>query len=199
MIDDDDAARHSLVFLLRAEGLTSRSYSSAPEFLKQLQPEHRGCVITDVRMPEMDGIELVHALSAAGCRMPVIVITGHADVRLAVQAMKAGVSDFIEKPFESAAIIAAVRAGLERARDEDAVETERQSVERRRTLLTEREDQVLERLCDGLTNKEIGVSLGISSRTVEIYRASVMSKMNAKSLSDLVRMVLTTARQSRMG
>ncbi len=197
VIDDDDAARNSLVFLLRAEGLISRSYSSALDFLKQLQPEHHGCVITDVRMPEMDGIELVHALNAMGCQMPIIVITGHADVPLAVQAMKAGVSDFIEKPFESGAILAAVRDGLERARDKAAIEMGRQSVERRMALLTEREEQVLNRLCDGLTNKEIGLNLGISSRTVEIYRATVMTKMSAKSLSDLVRMALTASGRRR--
>ena len=190
VIDDDAAARNSLVFLLRAEGLTSRSYACAADFLKQLQPEHRGCIVTDVRMPDMDGIELVHALTAMSCSMPVIVVTGHADVPLAVQAMRAGVSDFIEKPFESATILSAVRDALERARDDDAAETGRQSVERRRAALTEREGQVLDLLCDGLTNKEIGVTLGISSRTVEIYRASVMSKMNAKSLSELVRMTL---------
>ncbi len=190
VIDDDDAARDSLIYLLRTEGLTSRSFASAQSFLDQLHKDQHGCIVTDVRMPGMDGIALVQALSEIGCVMPIIVITGHADVPLAVEAMKAGVADFIEKPFESDTILRAVRSALEVATSRDAVETRRIAIDRRHATLTDRERQVLNKVVDGLSNKEIAQELGISFRTVEIYRANVMSKMQADSLSELVRMAM---------
>jgi len=193
VIDDDAAARDSLTFLMRTEGLTSRAFDSARAFLDQLHKDQHGCIVTDVRMPGMDGIALVQALGEIGCIMPIIMITGHADVPLAVQAMKAGVADFIEKPFESETILSAVRAALEAAHERDAVETRRATIERRQATLTEREGQVFSLVADGLSNKEIAQSLGISFRTVEIYRANVMSKMQAGSLSELVRMMMVMA------
>ncbi|MDB5438196.1 MAG: fixJ, partial [Caulobacteraceae bacterium] len=157
----------------------------------------RGCIISDVRMPDMDGIALLAELRVLACPMPVIVITGHADVPLAVKAMKAGAQDFIEKPFESEALLNAVRRGLEVNHESDARETRRAGVARRLASLSERETQVVERLVEGASNKEIALALGISPRTVEIYRANVMSKMQAASLSELVRMMLV--RESAQG
>lgn len=191
VVDDDQAARESLTFLLRTEGITSRAYASAPAFLSQLQTSQMGCIVTDVRMPEMDGMMLIHKLHELGCRMPVIVMTGHADVPLAVQAMKAGVADFIEKPFESETILAAVRRCLELSRKSAVEETHRTTIERRIALLTEREAQVCNAIVEGLSNKEVALSLNISPRTVEIYRANVMAKMQASGLSELVRMMLS--------
>lgn len=190
VIDDDQAARESLTFLLRTEGITCRAYGSAAAFLQQLQPIQQGCIVTDVRMPGMDGISLVHRLHEIGCRMPIVVITGHADVPLAVQAMKAGVADFIEKPFESDTILAAIRRCLELSRQSEVQETQRTIIERRRASLTGREGQVCVAIVDGLSNKEAALSLNISPRTVEIYRANVMAKMQAGSVSELVRMLL---------
>ncbi|RYF95780.1 MAG: response regulator [Caulobacteraceae bacterium] len=191
MVDDDEAARKSLTFLLRTEGVRSRAFESGPAFIEQLVPGQRGCVVTDVRMPEMDGITLVRKLKERDCRMPVIVITGHADVPLAVQAMKAGVADFIEKPFESDTILHAVRRCLEVSRSLSVQESHRQIIESRMASLTERERQVFEAVAEGRSNKEIALSLSISPRTVEIYRANVMAKMQAESLSELVKMSLT--------
>lgn len=192
VIDDDEAARESLTFMLRAEGMVSRAFGSPRAFLDQLHKDQSGCIVTDVRMPEMDGMTLVLLLREMGCAMPVVVITGHADVPMAVQAMKAGVADFIEKPFESDHLLRAVRTALEMSDARLQVQSRRAVLEQRRRLLTERESQVMEKVVQGSTNKEIAQELGISYRTVEIYRANVMSKMQAESLSDLVKMMLET-------
>ena len=191
VVDDDQAARESLTFLLRTEGIRCRAFPSAPAFLDQLAPEDRGCIITDVRMPEMDGITLIGVLQDRGCRIPVIVITGHADVPLAVLAMKAGAVDFIEKPFESSVILGAVRRGLEFTTDVAEQDLRRTAVMRRMALLTEREKQVCDAVVEWRSNREIAAALAISPRTVEIYRANVMSKMQAESLSELVGMTLS--------
>jgi two-component system response regulator FixJ len=191
VVDDDEPVRESLKFLFRTEGLTCRAYGSAQAFLAQLHPAELGCVITDVRMPEMDGMELVAALKARKSLLPIIVITGHADVPMAVKAMKAGVFDFIEKPFDSDTLLRAVRACLEIVDHSAARLSQRRLVENRMATLTERERQVLEAIVDGLSNKEVAQSLSISPRTVEIYRANVMTKMQAESLSALVRMTMT--------
>jgi two-component system response regulator FixJ len=190
VVDDDEAALDSLVVLLRSEGLNPKAFSSAEAFLRQLSPDARGCVISDVRMPGMDGVQLLKTLKGMGCALPVLVITGHADVTVAVQAMKAGAADFIEKPFESELILRLVRACLEE--NDEAVDANAKVVRVRRRLesLTARERQVLELIIAGSSNKQIAASLAISPRTVEIYRANVMSKMRADSLSDLVRMTL---------
>lgn len=187
VVDDDDAARDSLVMLLKSDGLTSRGYVSAHDFLATFDLAARGCIITDLRMPGMDGIEMIRELKGVGCILPVMVITGHADVSRAVDAMKAGAVDFIEKPYESERILRVVRASLEE--NDAAVDAgaSRGRVLRRLESLTPRERQVLDLIVEGASNKVIAANLEISPRTVEIYRANVMSKMRADSLSDLIR------------
>ena len=191
VVDDDAAALDSLLMLLRSDGLNPSGFSSADAFLKTLTPEARGCVISDVRMPGMDGVQLLKTLKGMGCTLPVIVITGHADVTVAVQAMKAGAADFIEKPFESELILRLVRACLEEHDEVLDANAKVMRVRRRMESLTARERQVLELIITGSSNKQIAAALAISPRTVEIYRANVMSKMRADSLSELVRITLS--------
>jgi two-component system response regulator FixJ len=191
VVDDDEAALDSLVVLLRSEGLNPRAFSSAEAFLASLSPDARGCVISDVRMPGMDGVQLLKTLKSMGCMLPVIVITGHADVTVAVQAMKAGAADFIEKPFESELILRLVRACVEENDEAVDANAKLMRVRRRMESLTARERQVLELIISGSSNKQIAAALSISPRTVEIYRANVMSKMRADSLSELVRITLS--------
>ncbi|WP_114953324.1 response regulator FixJ [Sphingosinicella terrae] len=193
VIDDDEAAREALAFLIDCAGYPVRTYESATRFLDHAADLEPGCIVTDVRMPEMSGIELIERLKETGMAAPVIVITGHADVPMAIQAMKQGVADFIEKPFSDEAIIGAIRAAVDRdrARSELAAESER--FRRRMAALSPREREVLEGLVEDHPNKVIASDLDISARTVEVYRANVMAKMKAGSLSDLVRMA-TVAR-----
>jgi two-component system response regulator FixJ len=191
VVDDDDAMRHSLLFLLECDKLEARGYQSALAFLEALPTRERGCIVTDVRMPGMSGLELIARLKEHGVSDPVIVITGHGDVPLAVEAMKAGVSDFLEKPFDDGQLLSAVRRALGASRGIVAQEAERREIEERIAALSGREREVLELLVDGKPNKIIAFDLGISARTVEIYRANVMTKMQAKSLPELVRMSLT--------
>jgi two-component system response regulator FixJ len=190
VIDDDEAMRKSLAFLLRAAKLEVQTYSSAAEFLERLPQAKSGCVITDVRMPGISGIDLLKRLRELKAAMPVIVITGHGDVPMAVQAMKEGAIDFLEKPFEEEAMLAAIRAAF----DVQAADADRQrtvaEIRERIASLSAREREVLEGLVAGQANKVIAYNLGISPRTVEIYRANVMTKMKASSLSELVRMAL---------
>jgi len=188
IVDDDEAVRQSLAFLLGSAGLTVRLYDSASAFLAGLSAVKSGCLVTDMRMPDMTGIELLQQLRAKACRLPAIVITGHGDVPLAVEAMKAGAVDFIEKPFDQETILHAVQAALERGfegegRDDPAVAA-------RLATLSERERQVLQGLVAGHPNKTIAYDLGISPRTVEVYRANLMTKMGARSLSELIRMAI---------
>jgi two-component system response regulator FixJ len=190
VVDDDAPALDSLLMLLRSDGLNPEGFSSAETFLGGLSLEARGCIISDVRMPGMDGVQLIRALKARHCLMPVIVITGHADVTVAVQAMKAGAAEFVQKPFESELILRLVRACLEENDDAVDASSGRLRVLRRIESLTARERQVLDLIMQGASNKLIASSLNISPRTVEIYRANVMSKMRADSLSDLIRMTL---------
>lgn len=191
VVDDDEAALDSLLMLLKSDGLKVKGFASAHEFLAKFEPDLRGCVITDLRMPHMDGIELLYALKAAGCLLPVIMITGHADVSRAVDAMKAGATDFIEKPYESEVILRVVRAALEENDVAVDANTAKSRVLRRLESLTARERQVLDLIVEGASNKIIAATLQISPRTVEIYRANVMSKMRADSLSDLIRSTIT--------
>jgi two-component system response regulator FixJ len=194
VVDDDDAMRHSLIFLLECAGLEARGYDSALAFLDRVGTMERGCIVTDVRMPGMSGLELVAALKAEGVADPVIVITGHGDVPMAVEAMKAGVSDFLEKPFDDQQLLSAVQRALAASRGIVAEEAGRREIEERIAALSGREREVLDGLVDGKPNKIIAFDLGISARTVEIYRANVMHKMQAKSLSELVRMSLVLRR-----
>lgn len=189
VIDDDEAARHSLAFLLEAAGFEVATYPSAVAFLKAVPDMRHGCIVTDVRMPEMSGVELVERLKAQGVPDPIIVITGHADVPLAIQAMKAGVADFIEKPFSDETILNAVRAALASGSGRAEADAERGRVLALMETLSQREREVLDGLVEGHANKAIAYDLDISARTVEVYRANLMTKMRAGSLSELVRMV----------
>jgi two-component system sensor kinase FixL len=195
VIDDDDSVRHSLEFLLDVAGIRVRSYASADAFLKSSPPLAGACLVTDVRMPGMTGIELAEKLQHAGAGVPVIVVTGHADVPLAIQAMKAGVADFIEKPFDDEVMLSAIRNALARNAGGAASTAERQAILDRIATLSPREREVMDGLVAGQANKAIAYDLEISARTVEVYRANVMMKIQAKTLSDLVRMV-TIARLS---
>ena len=190
IIDDDEGLRESLAFLLRSAALEVRSFESAKAFLDALPHAVPGCVITDVRMPDMSGIELLRRLKELKVGVPVIVITGHGDIALAVEAMKMGAADFFEKPFDDDLLVASVRAALRQREDQTKRGAERAEIEHRISSLSPREKDVLAGLIEGRANKQIAFDLGISPRTVEIYRANLMNKMQADSLSDLVRMAL---------
>lgn len=189
VIDDDEAMRDSLAFLLDTAGLKARTYDSAGQFLAAVDTAPAGVIVTDIRMPEMSGLELVRRLKSTGCTYPVIMITGHGDVPLAVEAMKAGVVDFLEKPFDEDSLLAAIRTAQHppEALNEDP---ERERVRAILDSLSPREHEVLDGVVEGKLNKVIAHELGISPRTVEVYRANVMSKTGARGLSELIRMVL---------
>ena len=190
VIDDDEAVRQSLEFLLKTAGLTVRGFDNAKSFLELLPQIRSGCIVTDVRMPEITGIDLLRKVKESGVDIPVIVITGHGDIGLAVEAMKIGAVDFIEKPFDDDTLLGAVRASLTRTADAAQRNAELTGILDKLAGLSNRERQVLEGLVAGKANKVIAFDLGISPRTVEIYRANVMTKMAANSLSDLVRMAM---------
>lgn len=189
VIDDDESARHSLEFLLDVAGIRVRAFASADAFLKSSPPLAGACVVTDVRMPGTNGVELAEKLQQRDAAVPVIVITGHADVPLAIQAMKAGAADFIEKPFDDEAMLSAIRKTLTEKTGDEQIRNERRDVLDRLALLSAREREVVDGLVDGKANKVIAFDLDISPRTVEVYRANAMMKMQARTLSDLVRMV----------
>jgi len=190
IIDDDEALRESLTFLLRSAKHEVKSFASAKTFLETLPDPSLSCIITDVRMPDMSGIELLRRLKELKIAAPVIVITGHGDVSLAVEAMKIGAIDFLEKPFDDEVLLASVDAALRQHDGQARRQTERAEIENRLAALSPRERDVLGGLVAGRANKQIAFDLGISPRTVEIYRANLMNKMQAGSLSDLVRMAL---------
>jgi two-component system, LuxR family, response regulator FixJ len=190
VIDDDEALRESLLFLLNAAKFKVRSYESAEAFLDAMGYAEPGCIITDVRMPGITGLELIRRLTTNHAAFPVIAISGHADVPLAVEAMKLGAVEFLEKPFEEGALISAVLGALNRHAQDSERDLERITIEERVASLSQRQRQVFLGLVAGHPNKSIAFDLGISPRTVEIYRANVMTKMRAKGLSDLVRMAL---------
>jgi two-component system response regulator FixJ len=190
VVDDDADVRDSVCALLESEGLASEPYDSALAFLAAYRPERHGCVIADVRMPDMDGMALQEELGKRGSVLPVIVVTGHADVPLAVRAMKSGAFDFIEKPFGNDVLISSVKRALARAVTSREIASAAQKAGALVATLSARERQVLDLLVAGRSNKVIAFELDISPRTVEIHRAHVMEKMEAKSLSDLVRSAL---------
>ena len=190
VIDDDVDVRQSLAFLLSTAGLAVRVHDSAVAFLKVLPDAQPGCVVTDIRMPEMDGLELQRRLAELKSGFPVIVMTGHGDVPMAVEAMKAGAVDFIEKTFDDETLLSAIRSALDRHSRNREREDRMVSIRKRLDALSSRERDVLKGLAAGKANKVIAYDLGISARTVEVYRANVMTKMQADSLSELVRMVL---------
>ena len=190
VIDDDEAMRESLTFLLATAGMGVKTYDSAVAFLDVAPGVKAGCVITDVRMPGLSGVDLLRRLRELKLGVPVIVITGHGDVPLAVEAMKIGAIDFLEKPFDDEVLLASVRSALNQLDRDSKRQAERSDIESRLAALSNRERDVLEGLVTGHANKQIAYDLGISPRTIEIYRANLMTKMQAASLSDLVRMAL---------
>ncbi len=190
IIDDDEAMRDSLVFLLDTAGLEVEASASAEAFLRTLPDPRLGCIVTDIRMPDMTGLDLIRALKAGGHDYPVIVITGHGDVALAVESMKAGAVDFIEKPFDDEALLCAIRIAFRKGNELVSASPERQAIVARLDALSPREREVLAGVVAGKPNKIIAHDLGISPRTVEVYRANLMTKMAAGSLSELVRMAL---------
>lgn len=194
VVDDDPAMRESLEFLLDSAGLRVRIYESGQDLLERRADLNSGCIVTDVRMPQMNGLELVRRLRAAGVNMPVIVITGHGDIPLAVEAMREGVLDFIEKPFDEDVLLSAIDMALARGGMLDAQRLEVEKTKAAFQRLTVREHDVLAGLVAGKSNKAIALDHGISPRTVEIYRANVMNKTGATSLSELVRMAMTAER-----
>lgn len=190
VVDDDDAVRQSLDFLLRTAGFTVRTFESGKVFIESMPSLKSGCIITDVRMPEISGIDLLRRVKAQDADVPVIMITGHGDIALAVEAMKIGAADFLEKPFNDDQLLDAVRATLSRDASVAERKAEVAEINDKLATLSNRERQVLEGLVAGNANKTIAFDLGISPRTVEIYRANLMTKMAATSLSDLVRMTM---------
>ncbi len=192
LIDDDSAIRESLSFLLSTQNLAVSVYESAVEFLQRVGELPAGCVVTDLRMPDVTGLQLVRMLKDRGVDWPVIVMTGHGDVPLAVEAMKAGVVDFLEKPFSDDVILDTIESAFARLDVKGQTESERAAFNTRIATLTGREREVMAGLVAGSANKVIASDLGISARTVEIYRANVMTKMQARSLSELVRMALVS-------
>jgi two-component system response regulator FixJ len=190
LIDDDEAVRVSLSFVLEMNDLPAKAYASGPEFLEAAKGLDHGCVVTDIRMPEMNGLELVRRLKDSGVTLPVIAITGHGDVPLAVEAMRAGVVDFIEKPFEDEVLLRSIRGALQQQETSGVQDQERQRFEQMLATLSPREKDVLRGVVAGKMNKVIAFELGISPRTVEVYRANVMSKTQAGGLSELVRIAL---------
>lgn len=191
VVDDDEAMRSSLKWLIESVGLRVRTFDSARGFLASYVPEGgTGCLLLDVRMPGMSGLELQGYLARADITLPVIIITGHGDIAMAVRAMKAGALDFIEKPFNDEALINSIRRSLDYDAAQRAQRLRRGEVASRLGQLTPREHEVMNLVTDGKSNKEIAATLGVSAKTVEAHRARVMDKMQAQSLADLVRMAL---------
>jgi two-component system, LuxR family, response regulator FixJ len=190
VIDDDDAMRDSLDFLLGAADFHVTLFESALNFLDALPAIDFGCVVSDVRMPGIDGIELLKRLKAAGSLFPVLIMTGHGDVPLAVEAMKLGAMDFLEKPFEDDRLIGMIEAALKQAEPSIKSEAVTSEIQSRIASLSPRERQVMDGLIAGLSNKLIAREYDISPRTIEVYRANVMTKMQAASLSELVRLAI---------
>ena len=190
VIDDDDAMRDSLDFLLGAADFHVRLFESAQNFLDTLSTIDFGCVVSDVRMPDIDGIELLKRLKVGGSLFPVVIMTGHGDVPLAAEAMKLGAMDFLEKPFEDDRLIGMIEAALRRAEPGVKKEAATREIQSRIASLSPRERQVMDGLIAGLSNKLIAREYDISPRTIEVYRANVMTKMQAASLSELVRLAM---------
>ena len=188
IVDDEDAIRRSASFMLKTSGFDVRVWPSGVAFLKDVRNVEPGCILLDVRMPEMDGLEVQEALLESGVAMPVIVLTGHGDIGIAVRAMKAGAIDFIEKPFEKAALIAAIESGFAQLDDKDGRAARAHDASIAIAGLTDRERDVLEGLAQGLPNKTIAYDLGISPRTIEVHRANLMAKLGVRSLSDALRL-----------
>ena len=191
VIDDDEAVRDSLSWLMKSAGIKTQTFPSAGAFLDVCHERLNGCLLLDIRMPGMSGLDLQTALNQRGCHMPVIVISGHADVPMAVRALKAGAFDFIEKPFNDDILLSLVRSALEQESKIRHSHEEKEAMQTKMASLTPRELEVLELVVDGASNKQISNDLGVSQKTVEVHRARVMEKLEADSLSHLVRMVVS--------
>ena len=187
LVDDDDAIRRSAGFMLKTSGYRVQTYESGDALLKKAADLEQGCVLLDIRMPGMDGLEVQRALRDRGITLPVIIMTGHGDVTLAVEAMKAGAVDFIEKPFEKAVLLGAIEQAFERLAKSKVAAERARDADVRLQALSPREREVLDGLAQGLPNKTIAYDLGISPRTVEIHRANLMTKLEVKSLSEALR------------
>ncbi|WP_295541556.1 response regulator FixJ [uncultured Thiohalocapsa sp.] len=190
VVDDDQAMRSSLQWLIESMGMRVETYDSAQAFLDAYYPGRAGCLLLDVRMPGMSGLELQAYLAKREHRIPVIIITGHGDVAMAVKAMKNGAVDFIEKPFDDEALIVSIRNALQHDEKQRALHAQRADIAARMVALTPREHEVMTMVTDGKSNKEIATALGVSAKTVEVHRARVMDKMRADSLAELVRMAM---------
>jgi len=190
IVDDDAAVRDALILLMRSANLAAEAFSGAGEFLANVTTDRPGCLILDVRMPEIDGLELQRQLASRGSRMPIIMVTGHGDVTMAVQALRAGAFDFIPKPFDSKSLLTRIHEAIELDARTRRKHLNRAAVESRLAKLTPREKEVLDRIVDGLSSKSIAVALGSSFNTVQNQRASILKKLQAESVADLVRMVM---------
>jgi two-component system response regulator FixJ len=190
IVDDEEAVRNSLAFLLGSAGFAVRTHASATAFLDIAPSIANGCLVTDLRMPDVDGVELLRRLNGIGAMLPAIVVTGHGDVQMAVEAMKNGAMDFIEKPFSDEVILESIGRAVAQAASKVDAEAAATRTRERIASLSERELQVLKGVVQGQANKTIALELGISPRTVEVYRAALMNKMQAKNLADLVRTVI---------
>jgi two-component system response regulator FixJ len=187
LVDDDEAVRRSTSFMLRTSGFEVHTFASGLDLLREVKRLSPGCILLDIRMPDMDGLEVQSELNARGTAMPVIVLTGHGDVATAVTAMKAGASDFLEKPFEKASLLEAITRAADKLDRFDAATASERDARVRVAALTPRERDVLRELARGHPNKTIAYDLGISPRTVEVHRANVMSKLDVRSLSEALR------------
>lgn len=190
IVDDDEAVRDSLQLLMLSAGLSAESFASAQAFLQQFDAQRPGCLILDIRMPGMSGLELQDRLNEVGCILPVIIITGHGDVPMAIRAFKSGIFDFIEKPFNDQVLLDCVQRAIEQDRENRTQLMHHADRDALLETLTAREREVLEHVVSGKANKVIAADLGVSQRTVEVHRAKVMEKLKVRSLADLVRLVL---------
>lgn len=191
LVDDDEAIRHSASFMLRHAGYAVKTYTDGVAFLDEVTTQSEGCILLDVRMPIIDGLSVQKTLNERGIGLPIIILTGHGDVSVAVTAMKNGAVDFIEKPYEKSTLVEAIQNAFERIDDKSSHAVRQSEARAKIATLTPREKEVLDRLVEGLTNKGIAADLNISSRTVEIHRAHLMEKMEAESLSTALKTAFT--------
>jgi two-component system response regulator TtrR len=191
VVDDDEAMRDSMTWLLEGEGYAVACYDSAASFLAARSDQMRGCIVLDVRMPEMSGLELHERLEALGSRLPIIFVTGHGDVPMAVSALQRGACDFIEKPFNNEDLLSRIRRALELGAEVSARDERNHAIARRLAQLTQREREVMQLVVAGKLNKQIADELDISMKTVEAHRARVMEKMGVRTLAELVKAVMT--------
>jgi len=196
IVDDDDGMRRALTVLMSTVGYNAVAYERPGEFLQKLDPNQPGCLVLDVRMPEMSGLEVQQQLNRNGSMLPVILITGHGDIPMAVQAMKDGAFEFLQKPFRDQELIDGINRALQKDAENRQVLERNAEVKRRIATLTPREREVMAMVVDGRANKVIAIDLGLSERTVEIHRANVMDKMKAQSVAHLVKMNLSTAQEN---